>query len=411
MRPTEKVGRIYHPANGRQMNVGIFSDCYLPTLNGVSTAIAQVRAELVRRGHRVTVFTVAAPGDSGAPDRCGPVHRVPSLPFNPQIQLRIGLPWQRSIDRAVAAEQIDVIHTHTEFSLGRAGQAAAASLGVPAVHTLHTFYPAYRHYLPLGRLLPRRAVDVIVARFLRRCDAVVCPSEKGQAYVKGCAPFAATRVIPNGILPGRFCPDQPGGALRASGRAVLGLGPGERVVLYAGRLAPEKRVLALLDALRPLLASDPCVRAVFAGAGPQAVALAAAARSLRLDQPVLLPGPVRWEDMPRLYALADVFATASLSEIHPMTLIEAAASGLPAVARTDPSMTGLILDGFNGFLVDSDADITDRLAELLHDDDTRRASGLNAAALSARLTVCAHVDRLEALYRHTIETYPRKAAR
>jgi 1,2-diacylglycerol 3-alpha-glucosyltransferase len=393
-----------------RVNIGIFSDCYFPTKNGVSTAIAQARAELLRRGHRVSVFTVAAPGDSGAGDGCGPVHRVPSLPFNRQIELRIGLPRQSRIDRAVAGACLDIIHTHTEFALGRAGQAAAKAGGLPIVHTLHTLYPAYRHYLPLGRFLPVRAIDAFVAAFLQPCDAVVCPAEKGRAYVASCAPRATTTVIPNGILPGRFCPAQAGGDARAEGRAALGIRAEAPVVLYVGRLAPEKRVVALLQALCPLLAADPTACAVFVGAGPQDQMLASIASAMGVASQVFLAGTARWEDMPRFYALADVFITASLSEVHPMTLIEAVSSGLPVVARNDPGMCDLVLDGYNGFLVDSDVEITARLGTLLHDEVTRNAFGRNAASLAARLTIAAHVDRLEALYRRTIEIHSRKAA-
>ncbi|MGE5603673.1 MAG: glycosyltransferase [Nitrososphaerales archaeon] len=392
------------------MNIGIFSDCYLPTKNGVSTAIAQARAELLRRGHEVTLFTVAAPGDSGAGDGCGPVQRVPSLPFNPEIELRIALPRQGCINRAVADAGLDIIHTHTEFGLGRAGQAAARAVGLPTVHTLHTLYPDYRHYLPLGRLLPVRTVDAFVRAFVGRCDAVICPSAKGQAYMASCAPGAATTIIPNGVLPEHFCPTSRLRAARAEGRAALGIGAEAPVVLYAGRLAPEKRVVALLQALCPILAADPTVAAVFVGPGPQGRTLASFGNAMGVGDQILLVGPAAWEEMPRFYALADVFATASLSEVHPMTLIEAAACGLPAVARDDPGMCDLVLDGYNGFLVDSDASITARLATLLYDAGTRRAFGRNAACLAARLTVGAHVDRLEALYRRAIEIHPRKAA-
>ncbi len=195
------------------MNIGIFSDCYLPTRNGVSTVIAEERAGLVRRGHRVSLFTVAMPG-SELEDTLGPAYRFPSVPFNRQIQLRIGMPSQGSIDRLVVRDHIDIIHTHTEFTLGRAGQLAAAAAGLPVVHTLHTLYPAYRHYLPLGHFVPPHVVDALVGRFLQRCNGVVCPSEKGRAYALACAPQARVTVIPNGLAPGRFWPSEASGAAR-----------------------------------------------------------------------------------------------------------------------------------------------------------------------------------------------------
>jgi 1,2-diacylglycerol 3-alpha-glucosyltransferase len=260
--PHPMMGRILRPVN---MNVGLFTDCYLPTKNGVTTAVVQARQELERRGHKVVVCTVTNPG-YGEPDPG--VYRVPSLPFNAGIELRLGLARQGAIDRIVAREKLDLIHTHTEFSLGRAGKRAARSGGLPLVHTLHTFYPAYRHYLPLGRLLPAKAIDRLLARLLADCDAVVCPSEKGRAYVASCLPASRTVVIGNGVSQERFNPERVTQADRDWARASLGIEPDDRVILYVGRLAQEKRVLALLAALRPLLAADAgCSRARSPGSG------------------------------------------------------------------------------------------------------------------------------------------------
>ena len=386
------------------MNIGIFTDCYLPTKNGVTTAIVQARQELERRGHKVVVCTVANPGYL---ERDPGVYRFPSLPFNARIELRLGLARQGAIDRIVAREKLDLIHTHTEFSLGWAGKRAARGASLPLVHTLHTFYPAYRHYLPLGRLLPARAINRLLARLLADCDAVICPSEKGRAYVASCLPASRTVVIGNGVSQKRFNPERVTQADRDRTRAALGIEPDDRVILYVGRLAQEKRVLGLLAALRPLLAADASCRAVFVGAGPARDDLAAAARAAGLGRQVLLTGPVPWERMVELYAIAHVFTTASLSEVHPMTLIEAAMCGLPIVARRDVSFVGLVKDGYNGFLVDSDRAIAGMLADILHDETTRRAFASNARSLSAQFTVESHVDRLEELYRQVIDNRSR----
>ena len=409
------------------MNIGIFTDCYLPTKNGVTTVIIQTKQELERRGHKVVALTVAYPANepisswnrgfsrsltsatkpadpegglraASIPDPSDRIYRCPSLPFRHDIEIRLGVARQVAINRIVEHEQLDIIHTHTEFSLGWAGKRAAQRTGLPHLHTLHTLYPQYRHYLPLGRLLPVGAINKLLARFLAGCAAAICPSEKGRAYVSAIRPDVNTIVIPNGVAAGRFDLTQVTQADRDRARAAVGVGPAERVILYVGRIAPEKRVWALFEALRPLLVARPDYRAVFVGSGPQRDALAAAARAAGLSGQIVLAGPVAWAQMPALYATAHVFATASLSEVHPMTLLEAATCGLPIVARRDTSLAGLVLDGFNGFLTDSDGEIAERLAMLLQNDPTRRTFAANAQTLAARFTVESHVDRLEAVY-------------
>lgn len=406
------------------MNIGLFTDCYLPTKNGVTTVIVQAKHGLERRGHKVVVVTVAypvhgpipswsrgfsrslayitRPAKASTPDANNSIYRFPSLSFRSDIELRLGLPRQAEIDRIVAREQLDLIHTHTEFSLGWAGRRAARRAGLPLIHTLHTLYPAYRHYLPLGRLWSVGAIDALLARFLNGYDVVVCPSTKGRDYVSSVLPAIRSAVIPNGVAAERFDPQRVSEADRDRVRAGLGIGPADRVILYVGRLAQEKRVLPLLTALAPLLRADPQCRAVFVGAGPARDALAAAARAAGLGSQVLFTGPVAWEQMAEIYAMAHVFATASLSEVHPMTLIEAVLCGLPVVARRDISFADTVKEGYNGFLADSDCEIADKVSEILQDEAKQRVFACNARALSGQFTVEAHVDRLEALYRQVI---------
>ncbi len=417
------------------MNIGIFTDCYLPTKNGVSTVIAQVKQELGRRGHKVVVLTVAHPEDdpvrhwAGGFSRFSALHtrpveasnpavlmsdesvfRFPSIPFNSQIEVRLGLARQAAVNHILQREKLDIIHTHTEFGLGWAGKRAAGHAGLPWVHTLHTLYPSYRHYLPLGRLLSVRTINRILVQFLRGCDRVICPSEKGRAYVAACAPELPTVVIGNGVSQEWFRLDWVTQENRDRACAGLGIDSTDRVILYVGRLAQEKRVLALFDALRPLLCADAGCRALFVGAGPERDALADAARAAGLNQQMLLPGVVDWERMVEIYAISDAFVTASLSEIHPMTLIEAAMCGLPIVARRDISFSGLVLDGSTGFLVDSDREIAGKLAVILQNEMTRRDFAANAQALSAQFTVEAHVDWLEGLYQQFIRNRLREVS-
>jgi 1,2-diacylglycerol 3-alpha-glucosyltransferase len=106
--------------------------------------------------------------------------------------------------------------------------------------------------------------------------------------------------------------------------------------------------------------------------------------------------------MPRFYALAHLFVTASLSEVQPMTLIEALTSGLPIVARFDPAYVGLARDGYSGYLVPSDRALAARAMELLHNPAQRERFAAHACALSGDLATERHVNQIEALYRQVM---------
>ena len=377
------------------MNIGLFADCYRPTPSGVVTSAVQLKAGLEHRGHRVVVLTVATPPYE---EEDATVYRLRSIPFSQDNGWRLGIVRQRQVDRIVERERLDVIHTHTEFSLGWAGKRAARALHLPWIHTAHTLYEEYRHYLFGGRWLPRHVVRRYLSWFLDGCDILICPSRKSWRYFGAVAPAARRVVVGNPVDGNRFARGRLSGQEREQVRKGLGLGFSDRVILYAGRLGREKRVLELLDVLAPLLRRDPRCKALFAGGGLLRQALSDAAARLGVQGQVILVGPVPWEQMHAVYSIADVFATASLSENHPMTCLEAMACGLPVVARRDESLTGLVGDGTTGCLADSDLAIAEHLIHLLDNEAKRRAFSENAAASAGLFSVKAHVERIESLY-------------
>lgn len=386
----------------KRMNIAIFTDCFLPTKNGVATSIAQLKEGLEQRGHTVMLLTVKTPHDR---DDDPTIYRFPAVPFNSSIEIRMGLVNQQTVNRIVQEAQIDLIHTHTEFSLGWAAKRAARRLRVPLVHTAHTMYDAYRHYLFFGKLISTKMIQRWWQWFLRGYEAVICPSIKAQQYFAAFLPAFTTVVIGNGVCPTRFHPARLTSADKTHARSDLGIAPSDKVILYVGRIAPEKRVVELVNLLTPLLQTHPQYKAVLVGCGALHQALIEAAERHRIRQQVILTGYVDWERMPALYLIAQVFVTASLSEIHPMTVIEAAMCGLPIIARRDASYTELIEDGYNGYLTDSDEQLAGRVARILEDDAALQTFSQHGRIISARFTAESHVKKCEALYRQVIERH------
>jgi 1,2-diacylglycerol 3-alpha-glucosyltransferase len=381
------------------MNIGLFADCYTPTVSGVVTSLLQLKKGLEQRGHRAIVFTVSTPGYPEADDT---LRFFPSLPFNRASDFRLGLVDPRAVQRVAHEEELDIVHTHTEYSLGWAGKRSAQRLGLAFLHTAHTLHIAYRHYLPFGRAVPTWLVQHYLRLFLSDCDALVCPSQKARDYFRTFLPDLNAVVIGNGVSRARFQPRPLTPEQEAKLRRALGLGPKDRLILYAGRIAREKRVVELLDALTPLLQIRPKAKALFVGSGPAVQDLAAAAERNGVGPQVVLAGRVEWQQMHRYYALAHLLVTASLSEMHPMTLIEASLCGLPVVVRHDPAYAGLVRDGYNGYLVPSDRGIAAKALELLDDEGQRQVFSANARTVSEEFSAEKHVRQIEALYRQVI---------
>ncbi len=421
------------------MNIGIFSDCYLPTPNGVSRSVHHLKEGLEARGHRVVLVTAAAlhgaRRDSwrdswregrrdgsrdgsrggwrdgwqnpGRPDESR-IYRLPSLPYNRSLRLHIGLAAAAAMRRIIDEEGIEIIHTHTEFSIGRAARRAGLGLGIPMVHTFHTMYEDYRHYLPLGGLIPTAAVRRWIGGFLRPYRAVVCPSAKARLYLSGVLPRDTTVNIPNGIeLPG---PAQESAGYPATARRALSIEtpdghltirrlPSDKVLLYAGRLSPEKRSVQLLDSLIPLLQRRRNTAFVLAGAGPVRTKLEQTARRHGLQDRIIFTGLLPQRQVLELCTAADLFVTASLSENHPLSLLEAAASGLPLVVRDDPGCLEMVREDYNGLRLQSDHAFGPAVSKLLDDSERMKRFGENSLAAAALYDRELQVLRVEELYR------------
>jgi 1,2-diacylglycerol 3-alpha-glucosyltransferase len=381
------------------MNVGIFADCYIPTASGVVTSAVQLREGLERRGHRAIIVTVDTPPHK---ENDGAVYRFPSIPFNKDADFRLGVVSQGSVNRILERERIDLIHTHTEFSVGWAAKRAARLMNLPLVHTAHTLYEDYRHYLFLGRLLPAKVIQTFLGLYLSDCDALICPSAKAVNYFRSVVPDVKTVVIGNGVCKSQFRPVPLAVEERDRTRKALGIRVEDKVILYVGRMGKEKRVRELFTVLVPLLRREPHYKALFVGCGPCLQQVARVAKQEGLSKRAILPGHVDWRHVYRYYSIADVFATASLSEVHPMTLIEASMCGLPIVARRDEGYAGLVQDGCNGYLADLDSQLAERLGELLEDDGKRLEFSKNGLMLSDRHDSERHVERIESLYHQIV---------
>jgi 1,2-diacylglycerol 3-alpha-glucosyltransferase len=368
-------------------------------LSGVVTSIVQLKEGQEQRGHKAILVTVTTPNDN---EKDATIYRFPSVPFNSDAGFRLGLVNQRSIDMIVREEQLDIIHTHTEFSIGWAAKRAARAMDLPLIHTAHTIYEEYRHYLFLGNLLSTKMIQRFLKLFLVGYDTLICPSTKAQDYFKSFLPSLRTVVIGNGVCKSRFRPNPVSREERDQRRKALGIQPSDKVILYVGRIAREKRVLELFRVLAPLLQKHPHYKAMFVGCGPSYAQLIRATTENNIHRQAIFPGTIQWEQIHTYYLLADVFVTASLSEVHPMTVIEASMCGLPIVARRDTSYVELIRDSENGYLVDSDRQIAEKLVEILGDEAKLLTMSQNGLILSDQFNAEEHVKKVESLYQQVL---------
>jgi glycosyltransferase involved in cell wall biosynthesis len=383
------------------MRVLMISDVYFPRINGVSTSIQTFRQDLQREG--IEVLLIAPDYAEAAPEAT--TVRVPSrrVVFDPEDRLMAWRPLNRKVAQAVA-DGVDVIHTQTPFAAHYAGVGAARRHGIPVMTTYHTHFEEYiQHYLPL---LPRPMLRAFARRVARgQCnglDAVIVPSPAMHATLRDYGVQAPLHVLPTGIPLGHF-----GGGDGGRFRARYGIAPGRPVALFVGRIAHEKNIGFLLEALTTARRDLPGLMLVVAGEGPALPALRQTAASLGIADNVRFVGYLdRRRELPDCYAAADVFAFASRTETQGLVLLEAMAAGLPVYALSHLG-TSSIVEPQRGAVVapDEARAFGAGLAALLGDQPRRNALAEAARSFAGEWSAPAQAHRLAGLYRTLAEDH------
>jgi glycosyltransferase involved in cell wall biosynthesis len=342
-----------------KLRVLIATDQYEPMVGGVPTVTRELARGLAERGHAVEVLAPSASGRSGT--RPGPggaaagqltVAARRSVRWPWYADQRLGLLSPSAARELIDGFAPDVVHVHSPLTLGAVARSAARRRHVPVVYTNH-YLPANVH--PTAGKADRagratRAAGALfdvgfygyVTGFANRCERVTAPTATALLLLRDHGLRAPSQVVSNGVDLDAFSPGEADESLRRR----HGLPAGPPLILSVGRLSPEKRADALIEAVAAL--GDAVL--ALAGSGPDEERLRALAARLGVAERVRFLGFIPGADLPGLYRLADVFAIASEAELQSLVTMEAMASGLPVVAVNAGALGELVHPGENGFL-------------------------------------------------------------
>lgn len=348
------------------MNIGLFTETYYPEINGVAASVYVLKEELEKQGHNVYVFTTTSPG---APKDEKNVYRVHSLPCILISDRRVGLLYQRKTASIIKKLNLDIIHTNTEFSLGIFGRIMAKELKIPIIHTYHTIYEDYTHYITKGVLLDNKAKKAVRA-FSKVCcntvDEVIVPTEKVKELLRAYHVKRHIEVIPSGIDLDKFDEGRYQAEELDEIRTEYGIQKNDKVILYLGRLSQEKNMEELLSYMPFYMKKHEDAKFVIVGDGPASSHLKNMVKGLSCEKSILFLGEKPYDEVGKYYQLGDVFVSASNSETQGLTFIEAMASGLPVIAKEDKCLNGIMEEGGNGFFFRSQEEFVHALDNVLY---------------------------------------------
>jgi len=389
------------------MRIGFVTDNYKPYVSGVINFISLNRLYLERRGHEVWVFAFGGPGAGSTPED---PHVVlsPGVKVHGTAGFRVGPRFTREVHQLLT--RMDVVHVDDPFWSGRLALSVCHRHGVPVVFTNHTRVDLYPDYFL--KMFPEGSLDDALAsymrRFCRRVDLVISPTASVAEVLLSLGVDVPIRVIRNGVDIDAFLgmASRPGAREEArERRRELNVADDHVLFAYTGRLSVEKNLSLLLAAFAAVAEEAADTHLVFIGDGPYRPTLEEEVERASLSRRIRFAGMVAYEDMPAELALCDVWATASTTEVDPLTLIEAMAAGLPVVGPASPGIVDTVEDGVTGLL--SQPDDSDSLAEcmlaLAIDPRLRRAIGDAAREASRRYSIEETGAELLGIYEEVVQ--------
>ncbi|MCI8778889.1 MAG: glycosyltransferase family 4 protein [Bacilli bacterium] len=343
------------------MRIGLFSDSYYPRINGIITSVDALKTGLSSLGHSVIIVTG---GNVKKPTLKEDVLFLPSIDFNSWNCQIVNINSKDNFN-AIKALNLNIIHSHSEFTIGLIANKVSKMLDIPNVHTYHTSYDDYKHYalgniFGFGDCLERLLVD----NFCReKIDALITPSEKISTYLKERYDIKKEPyIIKTGIRQlntENFIPLEK----------ILKINLDDFVVLYVGRIAKEKNIDTLIRCHEQIIRYNPNVRLLFVGDGPLLKKYKNYVLMKNIGEYIRFIGKVNYDSIANFYRIADMTAIASNTETQGLTILESLQQGVPIMYYKDEVFNYIMQDGYNGIRFVDDKDYIDKLIEIANNKE------------------------------------------
>lgn len=352
------------------MRIGIFTDTYPPYINGVSTSIAMLESALKKKGHEVFIATVNAEDMHYKYENDDRIIRLPGIPIGIYDYRLTGIYPLKAIKK-IKEWNLDIIHSHTEFGVGTFARIIAKQLDIPIVHTYHTMYEDYIHYITKGYFdAPSKKIVEHLTNFY--CDKTVTelivPTKKTYDLFKEKYEYERNiHIVPTGIEVERFYKENNDDKETAKIKKELGISKDDFVLLFVGRLAAEKNVIFLIENQLNLMKENKNCKLLIIGNGPDIEFFKRQSRKLGIEKNIIFTGKIPWEEIHKYYQIPDVFVTASHTETQGLTLLEAMAASVPVVALDDEAFSEVVVPDLNGYLFKDKKDYRKYIIKIMND--------------------------------------------
>lgn len=375
------------------MKILITSDCYLPTINGVVTSIVNLKVGLEQRGHKVKILTLSPSVKSYVDGDVIYVGSFSAGSIYPGVRVRCKS--TRKYIKDILDWKPDIVHAQSEFNTFSFASKIANKLSIPLIHTYHTLYEDYTHYISPSKKMGKAAAVKLTRKVADKVDCMIAPTEKIEHLLERYEISSPTRIIPTGIDLPKFqisMNDEDIEALRDS----LQIPSDHKMLVSVSRVCKEKNI----DELLSFFAKCKDIKAIFVivGDGPHKQALEELTDKLGMREMVRFTGMVSPSEVAKYYITADLFLSASNSETQGLTYIEALAAGTPILCKKDDCLKEIISQSENGYTYQTEQEFCTVLTAYLADNERANSMSKNAILIAEGYSVESFVKKIEDVY-------------
>lgn len=388
------------------MRIGIFTETYAPYISGLVTSEIMLKKGLEKLGHEVYVVTANLESFHYEYDEKEKILRIPGIPTG-IYDSRLTAVYPLKAVNMIKNWNLDVIHSQTEFAIGTFARLMAYQLDIPLVHTYHTMYEDYVHYITKG-YFNKSSKKVVEYLTLFYCDKtaseLIVPTKKTYDLFK--EKYQVDRnihIIPTGIEIERFYKENLDAKKIEALKKKENISKDDFTLIFIGRLGQEKNVVFLLDVMKELVPKYPNLKLLIVGDGPDFDEYKNLCKKYKIENNVIMTGKVAWEEVPYYYQLADLFITASKTETQGLTVIEAMAAGVPPICIEDESFLTVLVDGLNGRIFKTKKECKNIILELYKDKKLLNKLSHQARINSERYSSKYFAESILDVYKYAIE--------
>lgn len=385
------------------MRIGIFTDTYPPYINGVSTSIQMLERALKKKGHQVFIVTVNPENMTYKYEKN--IIRIPGIPTGIYDYRLTGIYPIRAI-KTIKKWNLDVIHSHTEFGIGTFARIIAKQLNIPLVHTYHTMYEDYVHYITKGYFndTSKKIVEHLTKFYCdKTAKELIVPTKKAyDLFIEKYKVNKNIHIIPTGIEIEKFYKENLNINKLNNLKETLNIKKEDFIILYIGRLGEEKNVDFLIDNQEYLSKKYNKTKLLIVGDGPDIEKYKTKTKKLKLENNIIFTGKVPYENINYYYNIGNVFATASTTETQGLTVIEAMSANLPVICIDDESFKKTVIHGLNGYIFKNKKEYRKYIEELIEDKHKLKQLGNQAKISTTEYSSKYYAERVLDVYKKTI---------